>query len=153
VYAVQLAAALGATVTATGRPAYAEAVRELGAARFIDITTENFDDVLSDVDVVVDTVGGDTLARSYAVLRAGGRLITVAEPPDSELAARHQVEAAYFIVQPDRDELQRLAALVDGGRLRPVVAATYPLADGRSAYAGGSQPRKPGKTVLLVRPD
>ncbi|MBO3751181.1 NADP-dependent oxidoreductase [Streptosporangiaceae bacterium NEAU-GS5] len=153
VYATQLAAALGARVIGTGRPRHAEIVRQLGADRFIDLTAEQFDEVLSGVDVVLDAVGGDALRRSFAVLKPGGRLISVAATPDQALAEAHQVRAAYFIVRPDRTELTRLAEMVDSGRLRPVVGRTVPLAEGRSAYVGTGKPSKPGKIVLIVRPD
>ncbi|WP_432988337.1 NADP-dependent oxidoreductase [Dactylosporangium sp. CA-233914] len=151
VYVTQLAADLGATVVATDLPDHARTVRALGADRFIDVTREDFDRVVAGVDVVVDTVGGSTLARSYPVLRPGGRLVTLGAPPDRELAAAHGVHAMFFVVRPDRTQLGRLAALADAGRLRPVVSSTFPLADGRAAYAGGTRPRKPGKTVLIVR--
>jgi NADPH:quinone reductase-like Zn-dependent oxidoreductase len=146
VYVVQLAAYLGAHVIATGRPANAGFVRSLGAERFVDVESEAFDEVLSGLDVVVDTVGGDTLERSYGVLRPEGRLIALVAPPSQE----HGVRATFFVVEPDRAELTQLARLVDEGRLAPVVSRTFPLAEGRAAYDSGRAPRPPGKTVLVV---
>jgi NADPH:quinone reductase-like Zn-dependent oxidoreductase len=96
-------------------------------------------------------VGGQVLADSFALLRRGGRLVTLGAPPDLELAARYGVHAMFFVVQPDRAELTRLAELADEGRLRPVVSQTFSLADGRQAYASRAQDRPPGKTVLMVR--
>ncbi|WP_041262037.1 NADP-dependent oxidoreductase [Pseudofrankia inefficax] len=151
VYGVQLAAILGAHVTATDLPAHERFVRELGAETFIDVTATAFDEVTADVDVVLDTVGGSTLDRSYRVLRPGGRLVTLGAPPSAEVADGYGVRAIFFVVRPDRTELNRLAALVDDGRLRPVVARTYPLAQGREAFESGRGPRPPGKTVLVVR--
>ena len=84
-------------------------------------------------------------------MRRGGRLITLGAPPDPELAVRYGVHAMFFVVQPDRDGLARLAGLADEGRLRPVVSQTFPLADGRRAYASRAEDRPPGKTVLVVR--
>ncbi|GAA2361347.1 NADP-dependent oxidoreductase [Dactylosporangium salmoneum] len=153
VYAVQLAASLGARVIATDLPEHAHMVRKLGADDFIDVTTQSFDELLSDIDVVLDTQGGTTHDRSYRVLRPGGRLITLVAPPSRQLADDHQVHAMFFIVRPDRAELQRIAAMVDAGELMPVIARTFPLADGRSAYESGRLPRRPGKTVLVVRGD
>jgi NADPH:quinone reductase-like Zn-dependent oxidoreductase len=153
VYGVQLGRILGATVIATGRGEDGQLVRDLGASRFIDMGTESFDQTIHDVDVVLDTVGGPTLDRSYGVLRAGGRLVTVVAPPSTELAAAHGVNAMFFIVRPDRDELDRLASYVDAGQLEPVVARTFPLADGRSAYESARLPRRPGKTVIVVDAD
>lgn len=151
VYLVQLAAHLGAHVVATDLPANAGFVRSLGAERFVDVTTEAFDDVVSGVDVVVDTVGGDTLERSYRVLRPEGRLVTLGAPPSQETAAAHGVRAMFFVVRPDRVELAGLARLVDEARLESVVSRTFPLAEGRRAFESGKLPRPPGKTVLVVR--
>jgi NADPH:quinone reductase-like Zn-dependent oxidoreductase len=152
VYGVQFAAALGAHVIATDLPVNEAFVRSLGAAEFLDFTTRRFDDELSGLDVVLDAVGGDTLTRSYHVLRPGGRLITLAAPPDPAMAEKHAVEATFFVVRPDHDELTRIAGLVDDDSLRPVVAGTFPLREGRAAFESIHGPRRPGKTVLVVRP-
>ncbi|MCU7727804.1 zinc-binding dehydrogenase [Actinoplanes sp. KI2] len=152
VYGVQLAAVLGAHVIATARAENEAFVRDLGAAEFLDHTSRRFDDELSGLDVVLDAVGGETLARSYGVLRPGGRLVTLVAPPDEAAAERSGVQATFFIVRPDHDELTTIARMVDDGRLRPVVAATYPLSEGRAAFESIGAPRPPGKTVLLVRP-
>ncbi len=150
VYAVQLAAVLSAQVTATGRSQSEAFVRDLGAREFISSRALG-GGAAADQDVVIDTVGGQVLADSFALLRRGGRLITLGAPPDPELAARYGVHAMFFVVQPDRGELARLAGLADEGRLRPVVSQVFPLADGRRAYTSRSQDRPPGKTVLAVR--
>lgn len=152
VYAVQLAAALGAQVVATDLPGNEAFVRSLGAAQFLDFTSRRFDAELSGLDVVLDTVGGQTLSRSYGVLRPGGRLVTLAAPPDPADAEKHAVHAMFFVVRPDHDELTRIAAMVDDGSLRPVVAGTYPLRQGRAAFEAIDGPRRPGKIVLVVRP-
>jgi NADPH:quinone reductase-like Zn-dependent oxidoreductase len=152
--AVQLAAGLGARVTATARGEDAEAVRGFGAERVIDFTAEAFDETVAGVDVVIDPIGGDTGRRSYGVLRRGGRLINLNEPPDEAAAEKHGVRAVFFIVRPDRAELTRLAGLVDAGELRPVISQTFPLEKGRQAYESATEPgRPPGKTVLLVHGD
>jgi NADPH:quinone reductase-like Zn-dependent oxidoreductase len=101
--------------------------------------------------VVIETVGGQVLADSFAVLRRGGRLVTLGAPPDPALADRYGVHAMFFVGQPDRAELARLAEMTDAGQLRPVVSQVFPLADGRQAYASRAQGRPPGKTVLAVR--
>jgi NADPH:quinone reductase-like Zn-dependent oxidoreductase len=150
VYAVQLAAALGARVTATGARRDADIVRRLGARHFVSKVDAR--SVLPDggCDVVIDTVGGAVLADSYRLLRPGGRLVTLGAPPDQELAGRHQVQSSFFVVRPDRGELARLAQMVDEGLLRAMVAQMFPLSDGRRAYASGGQQRPAGKTVLVV---
>jgi NADPH:quinone reductase-like Zn-dependent oxidoreductase len=150
VYAVQLAAVLGGQVTATGRGPSEAFVRDLGASDFISSGEPGGRGKAAGQDVVIDTVGGQVLADSFALLRRGGRLVTLGAPPDPELAARYGVRAEFFVVQSDRSELARLATLTDEGRLRPVVSQVFPLADGRRAYASRSQDRPPGKTVLVV---
>lgn len=151
-FAVQLAAARGARVTATALAKDADLVRGYGAERVIDFRTEAFDDQSAAYDIVVDTVGGTTLDRSYAVLRRGGRLITLQAPPSQEQAAHFGVTAIFFIVQPSRVQLNAIAQMVDRGELRITIADTFPLAQGRQAFLGATKPgRAPGKTVLIVR--
>ena len=147
---VQLAAMLGARVTATVRSDAGDLIRGYGAVRVIDVRTEAFDDAV--YDVVIDTVGGETLDRSFPVLRPGGRLVTLSAPPPAGRADEYGVTATFFIVTPNREQLVELAGLVDGGRLRVQLAETFPLEKGREAFESGRRPgRRAGKTVLVVR--
>ena len=151
-FTVQLAAMLGARVTATIRSDATELVRGWGADRVIDVRSAAFDDGGAVYDAVIDTVGGDTLSRSFGVLRRGGRLVTLSAPPPDGLADEYGVSATFFIVSPNRDQLTQLAGRVDGGRLQVEIAATYPLAQGREAFESGLKPgRRAGKTVIVVR--
>ena len=151
-FAVQLAHAAGAHVTTTARGTDVALVTRLGAERVLDYEHEAFDETGPTYDVVVDTVGGDTLDRSYAVLRPGGRLITLQAPPSQERARQAGVTAVFFVVTPDPDELALLAALADAGRLEVLIAAEYPLSAGRRAFESAREPgHRPGKTVLVVR--
>lgn len=146
---VQLAAMLGARVTATVHSDTGDLVRGYGAARVIDVRTETFDDAR--YDVVIDTVGGETLDRSFPVLSRGGRLVTLSAPPPPGKADEYGVTAIFFIVVPDRDQLSKLAALVDDGRLRVDIAETFRLERGREAFESGRRPgHRPGKTVIVV---
>jgi NADPH:quinone reductase-like Zn-dependent oxidoreductase len=150
VYAVQLAAALGGVVTATGRARQRDFVLDLGATTFL--SSDAGETAAPDsFDVVIDTVGGAVLEASYAVTRRGGRLVTLGAPPSEEKAAALGVRATFFIVTPDAPELARLAELTDEGKLRPVVSQTFPLRDGRQAFESRAVPHPPGKTVLIVR--
>lgn len=147
---VQLAAMLGARVTATVRSDAGDLVRGYGATRVIDVRTEALDDAT--YDVVIDTVGGDMLERSFPALRRGGRLITLSAPPPAGRADEYGVTATFFIVTPNRDQLAELAALVDSGRLRVEIAQTFPLERGREAFESRNHPgHRPGKTVIVVR--
>jgi NADPH:quinone reductase-like Zn-dependent oxidoreductase len=150
VYAVQIAAALGAHVVAADVGVHAGLVRDLGAAEFVDTDTTLFPDRLSTMDVVLDGVGGEALPYGYSVARPGGRLVSLGAPPDESAARAAGVRAMYFIVTPDRAELTGLARWVDDGTLRPVVGATFPLSEGGAAYESGHGRHNPGKTVLLV---
>lgn len=149
--AVQLAVLLGAQVTATVRSDTTDLLRGCGAQRVIDTRTEAFDEAGAAYDVVVDTVGGQTLDRSFGVLRRGGRLITLSAPPPDGRADEFGVSATFFIVRPNRDQLTELAALVDGDRLRVAIAQTFPLGEGREAYESRERGGRAGKTVLVVR--
>jgi NADPH:quinone reductase-like Zn-dependent oxidoreductase len=144
-FAVQVARSRGARVTGTASAANLDFVRSLGADEVIDYRAERFEDVVRNVDVVFDTVGGETLERSWGVLKPGGRLVTVAA--SGEQTTDERIRAAYFIVEPSRAQLVEIARLIDGGALRPVIGAVFPLAEARQAYQ-----YKPvrGKVVLRV---
>ena len=144
-FAVQLARRRGARVTGTASAANLDFVRRLGADEVIDYRAERFEDVVRDVDVVFDTVGGETLTRSWGVLKPGGRLVTVAA--SGERTTDERIRAAYFIVEPSRTQLAEISRLIEKSVLRPVVGAVFPLAEARQAYQ-----HKPahGKVVLHV---
>jgi NADPH:quinone reductase-like Zn-dependent oxidoreductase len=149
-YAVQLAAAHGARVTATASARDRDFVTGLGAAEVIDYAGR-FEDQVREVDVVVDPVGGGVLARSWPVLRSGGILIAIADEPDADHGGRGDVRAVYFVVRPDGRQLRELAALVDKRQLRPAVALTFDLGDLPAAFrAQQDRPRRPGKIVIRV---
>jgi len=146
-YVVQLAAILGADVTAAGRAGQGDYVRSLGARTF----TEDDAGAGDGFDVVVDTVGGPVLEASYGRTRRGGRLVTLSAPPSAQRARQLGIKATFFVVTPDAAQLSRLAELTDSGKLRPVVSQVFPLREGREAFESGTRPHPPGKTVLLVR--
>ena len=145
--AVQLAREVGARVIGTGRTADRDRAGELGVHTFLDLETEKLEDA-GEVDVVFDVIGGEVLARSAALVRAGGTLVTIAEPPQT---LPRDGRALYFLVEPDRARLADLAARVRDGRLKPVVGAVLPLAEAAAAFAPDK--RIPGKTILRVAED
>jgi NADPH:quinone reductase-like Zn-dependent oxidoreductase len=150
-YAVQIAAHLGARVTATARGRDLDFVRELGAATAVDYRTERFEDLVHEVDAVLDLVGGATQSRSWRVLRRGGILVSIVAPPDPREAEEHGVRGAFFVVEPNRAQLETISGLVDEGVLVPVVAGVRPLADARAAYDELGTGHRRGKVVLRVR--
>jgi NADPH:quinone reductase-like Zn-dependent oxidoreductase len=149
-FAVQLARWRGAHVTATASARDAELVRELGAVDVIDYRARRFEEAVADMDLVFDTVGGETWERSWDVLRPGGRLVSIAVPRPPERESRDGRRAIWFVVEPNRAQLIEIGRLIDGEHLRPIVSAVLPLAEGRAAYGAGLNGRGPGKTVLLV---
>jgi NADPH:quinone reductase-like Zn-dependent oxidoreductase len=151
VFATQLARAAGAAVSGTGRAWARELVGELGAGSFVDVERERFEDVVGQVDLVFDLVGGEVLERSWSVLKPGGVLVSVVEDPnDSAQARRSDARGVFFVVEANRGELVELAGRIEAGQLRPIVGDVVPLARGRDAFerkhAGGIS----GKTVLQV---
>jgi NADPH:quinone reductase-like Zn-dependent oxidoreductase len=142
--AVQLARSKGAQVIGSASSGAFDIVESSGADQVIDRNAERFEDVIEPVDLVFDTAGGELLRRAPAVLLPGGRIVTVAqEPPDG-------VEATYFVVEPDRDQLVEVSELVDRGALRPVIDRVYDLDHARAAFARSMAGGKRGKVVLRV---
>jgi NADPH:quinone reductase-like Zn-dependent oxidoreductase len=140
-FAVQLARAVGAHVIATASRVNLGLVRELGAHEGVDASSR-FEDTVAPVDLVFDTAGGDRLRRSFAVLRDGGRVVSIAEEPPKG--------GVYFIVEPNRDQLRSLARLVDVGELRPPSVEVFPLTAAREAFERSLEPGRRGKVVLAV---
>jgi NADPH:quinone reductase-like Zn-dependent oxidoreductase len=151
-FVTQLATAQGASVTSTVHAPDAGYVLALGAERVINTDQESLDAEKGIFDVVIDAVGRDVPEGLFAALRRGGCLITLQEPPSEEMADKYGVTALFFIVTAERDGLTRLADMIDTGKLKVGVAATFSLAEGRAAYESGAFRRlRPGKTVLVVR--
>jgi len=149
--AVQLAKWRGATVIGTASAHNLDFLRELGVDEAIDYNTTPFESVVHEVDLVLDTVGGDTQARSWGVLKPGGMLVSVVQPPSEETAVAHSVRQAFVTaVPPAGDALRTLAALVDSGDLKPVVSSVLPLADVQQAHTLGEGRHVRGKIVLKV---
>lgn len=152
-FAVQLARLRGAYVIGTASTANVDRVRILGAEEVIDHTQTRFEDAVGPVDVVFDTVGGDRLRRSFAVVRAGGRIVSVAEEPPVERAQERGISAVYFVVKPNREQLAELASLADRGQLRSTIDRVFPLAAVREAFERSLGRHRSGKIVLRVASD
>jgi NADPH:quinone reductase-like Zn-dependent oxidoreductase len=134
-YAVQLAAHAGATVVATASGDDEAYLKSIGASRVIDYRQSQFETVLREkVDVVLDSIGGDTQQRSFLVLKEGGRLVSITQPPSQEEAAQHRVLAAMMRLAPSADALGRIARLLEEKTIRPDVATVYPLQDAARAW-------------------
>jgi len=145
--AVQLARWAGAQVIGTGRSHSRPLVLELGADRFVALDTDRLEDVAGQAELVLDTIGGEVLARSPALLRPGGTLVTIkagAQLPGD----RDDIRNVLFVQESSRAQLTELARLVDEGRLRPQVGAVYPLEQAAEAYSAKAAGGIPGRIVL-----
>jgi NADPH:quinone reductase-like Zn-dependent oxidoreductase len=146
--AVQLARARGAHVIATASPPNIDAARKLGAD-VIDHTSARFEEPADQVDLVFDTVGGERLERSPAVIKHGGRLISIATEPPRAADARG-ITARYFVVEPNPAQLAELAKLADSGQLEIQIDRSYPLADATQAFKRSLDREGRGKVVLQI---
>jgi len=146
--AVQLAKAKGAFVIATASGKNEEFVRSLGADEFVDYTREKFEERVREVDVVCDTVGGDTLERSFETMRRGGCLVTTVTPPSNEKAANSGIRASMIGVQPSGQQLREINRLIAAGKLKTLVATVLPLAEVRKAHQLSESARTRGKIIL-----
>ncbi|GAB3443294.1 NADP-dependent oxidoreductase [Phycicoccus ginsengisoli] len=155
--AVQLAAGMGAVVTATAMAADEAYVRELGVHEVVVTTDRGSHDASlrpGSFDLVLDTVGGPLLEESLRLTRRGGTFVTLQQPPPQDVADAQGVHAVFFVVQCSRADLKWVRDSVEKGPVRVTVAATYPLSRGRDAFESGGRARRfPGKTVLVVRSD
>jgi NADPH:quinone reductase-like Zn-dependent oxidoreductase len=151
-YAVQLARRAAVRIIATAGTDDISAVRDLGANTVIDFQTHPFEKEVREVDAVIDLVGGETQERSFQVLRRGGKLISAVSRPDQNLAQRHGVQAAFFLVDVKAKYLADIAALIDRGELKTHVGVVLPLAHAREAHLmlEGRLPRPQGKIVLAL---
>jgi NADPH:quinone reductase-like Zn-dependent oxidoreductase len=150
--ATQLARRRGAYVIGTASSTNVESVSRLGAHEAIDHTRTRFEDALDPVDLVFDTKGGEVLERSPAIVRRGGRLVSVAEEPP-ETSPEAKIDAVYFVVEPNHEQLVELARIVDSGDLRPVIDSVFALSEARAAFERSMSTDKHGKIVLRIGDD
>jgi NADPH:quinone reductase-like Zn-dependent oxidoreductase len=148
---VQLAKQAGLHVIATAGSADFDYVRGLGAERIVDYKKERFEDSVTAVDVVLDTVGGDTLQRSLQVLKPGGILVSSVSPVPEATQERYSVRTAYFYADVTTEWLNKIAELFDSRKLGTDVGTVLPLAKARIAHEMlGGAPHKRGKIVLSI---
>ncbi|MEU5110802.1 NADP-dependent oxidoreductase [Streptomyces longwoodensis] len=151
--AVQIAKARGAYVIGTASTAKHDFLRGLGADEVIDYRETDVTEAVKDVDVVLDTLGGDTSTASLRVLRPGGIVVSILPVGSPEFfteAERLGVRAVRMLVDADRAGMRTIAGLVEAGELRPTIAGTFPLADAAEAHRMGDTGRTTGKLVLVV---
>jgi NADPH:quinone reductase-like Zn-dependent oxidoreductase len=148
VFAIQLARLRGAHVFTTGLERDRELLSSLGAEEIIDHTESRFEDFAKEMDVVFDTVGGETLKRSWSVLDAPGRLVTIVSTEAD--SSDPKVRQAFFIVEPNQRQLAEIGRLLNDSQLRCVVDKVIPLSEAPEAYAGKLAKKGPGKLVVAI---
>lgn len=151
--AVQIAKARGAYVIGTASAGKHDFLREIGVDEAIDYRETDFTEAVKDVDVVLDTLGGDNAVRSLRVLRPGGVVVSIIPVGSAEFpeeAERLGVRAVRMLVDADRADMEAIAELVEAGKLRASIAGTFPLAGAAEAHALGGTGRTAGKLVLVV---
>jgi NADPH:quinone reductase-like Zn-dependent oxidoreductase len=142
---VQLALWAGAHVIGTGRAGARQRALEAGADDFVDVERDGWEAAVGEVDLVYDAIGGDVLARSPAVVKPGGALVSVMAPPQTE---RADIRLVHFVRDPSGAQLRDITRLVEEGKLLPQVSAVFPLAEAREAFVAKSTQHIPGKVVL-----
>jgi NADPH:quinone reductase-like Zn-dependent oxidoreductase len=149
--AVQIAKAKGAFVIGMASGRNEAFVRDLGADEFVDYTKQNFEEVVKDVDVVFDTVGGDTFEKAFQTLKPGGFLVTAVQFPSVEKAQEFGVNAARVYCKPNVEQLAAIGKLVDEGKLKAHVSTILPLEEVKKAHQLSESGRTSGKIVLQIR--
>ncbi|MEQ8286001.1 NADP-dependent oxidoreductase [Thalassospira sp.] len=149
-FAIQLARALGARVIATASGDGVEIARTLGADQVIDYRSDDFAEMLSDVDLVLDTVGGETQQKSFGVLRSGGKLLSLVAPPDEALASAHNVTASFVFHMSDGVRLRSVMSSIGTNGFKTLIDQVVPLDDFANAFARQASGRARGKVLVTM---
>jgi NADPH:quinone reductase-like Zn-dependent oxidoreductase len=149
-FAIQIAKARGARVIATASTRNQDTLKQLGADVAVDYTKQKFEDVAKDVDLVLDTVGGETLARTYGVVKKGGFIATIVARLDKTQLEKYGISGESIGVKPDSKELTQLAELMDAKKIKPLVSEVLPLSEARKAHEQAITGHTRGKIVLKV---
>jgi len=150
-FAIPLAKHLGAYVAATAAAEDSDYVKSLGADEVIDYKADRFEERLRDYDAVYDTVGGDTYSRSFAILKPGGKIVSMTEQPDEKLTQQYNVTAVSLFTRVTTERLRKLAELVDQGVLETRIDKTFPLDQAAEALEYIRQGNHRGKVVLRIK--
>jgi NADPH:quinone reductase-like Zn-dependent oxidoreductase len=148
--AVQLAKRKGAYVLATASTKNQDLLRKLGVDEPIDYTQQRFEDVTRNIDIVLDTIGGETQERSWSVLKKGGNLVSLVQPPSEEKAKELGVRAVFVGGQPNGAQLAEIAKIIDSGKLAPIIDRILPLSEARRAHELSRSGHTRGKIALRV---
>ncbi|MFC4619939.1 NADP-dependent oxidoreductase [Camelliibacillus cellulosilyticus] len=152
-FAIQIAKAKGATVMATGRSKSIEIIEQLGADRALNYITDSFDGIKDSFDIVLDTIGGETQEKSYDLLKNGGVLISVAQPPDQGRAKKKGVKAGFVWLEPNGKQLKKLAELMKVGQIKPLIDTVFPFGEKelKEAHEKSQEGHAKGKIVIEIK--
>ena len=149
-FAIQIAKVRGARVIATASTANQDLLKQLGADVAIDYTKQKFEEIAKNVDCVLDPVGKDTLARSYAVMKKGGIILALVARPDPEELKKHEIRSEGIWVKPNAKDLSEIGRLIDAGKIKPIVIQIRPLSEAIEAEQQAETHHTRGKVVLRV---
>lgn len=149
--AIQLAKNEGAWVAATASAENKALVESLGADQFVDYSAQRFEDAVEPCDLVFDMVGGDTLERSFEVVKPGGTVVSIKGDAPNGLPGKRGVEFHQFFMEPNGGQLGEIGELIENNRIRPVLDSTFPLGDVAAAYARGRSGNANGKIAITIR--
>lgn len=174
-FAIQLAKVMGATVATTASEAGANLVRSLGADEIINYKTEKFEDILKNYDAVYDTLGGETLEKSFDVLKNGGKIVSVSGMPNARFAKefgsgffktllfsaashkltalekKHNVEYTFLFMKPSGEQLRIIANFIESGKIKPVIDRVFAFEDAQKAMEYAESGRAKGKIILKIK--
>jgi NADPH:quinone reductase-like Zn-dependent oxidoreductase len=149
-FAIQIAKAKGARVIATASTANQDLLKQLGADVAIDYTKTKFEEIAKDVDVVFDTVGRDTLERSYPIVKKGGIVTTIVARPDPAQLDKYGIRGSSIASHPDGNELAEITKLIEAGKIKPIVSEVLPLTEAVKASEQAETHHTRGKVVLKI---
>ncbi len=151
-FAIQFAKWSSAHVVGTCSARNVQFVKEMGADEVIDYNATQFEKVVGDVDIVFDTIGGDTRSRSWQIIKKSGVLVTIASEYSPDLSIKYGVKGKFFIVQPDHVQLKVIASLIDRSIVKPVIQQVFPLEQIKEAFELGNKKHNRGKIVISINP-
>jgi len=149
-FAIQIAKARGAKVIATASTANQEFLKQLGADVAIDYTKQKFEDVAKDVDVVLDSIGRDTLARSYGVVKKGGIIVSLVARPKQDELQKHGIRGTALNVESTSEQLAEIGERIDARKIKVIVSQTFPLSEAMKAQEQVATGHTRGKIVLKI---
>lgn len=149
--AIQIAKHFGAYVATTASDKNEDYVKELGADQFINYQTQHFEEELTDFDIVIDTMGGEILQKSFQVLKPGGKLVSMAGQPDQELAKKHEVEASFYWLSENGEQLAQLGDLIERGIVKPQVGHVFGFSGSQLQEAHGLSETHHAKGKIVIK--